>query len=191
MKKLSKYLLMASFFGTCGEQMITPLYGIFVTKIGGSIIDAGMGYAIFSILTGVLTIISSKIKWFTKNLELVVFLGFLIASIGDLSYVLVSGPIGLFIVQATNGISVGLLNPAWETLYTQDTEDGEEHDAWSLWGGGASISTGIACIISAVITSMFGFKAMFVTTAVVNSIAIIYAYSIYKNRKTHEPSTQG
>jgi predicted MFS family arabinose efflux permease len=183
MKKLSKYLLMASFFGTCGESMITPLYGMFVSKIGGSIIDAGIGYAIFSIITGVITIVSAKIKWFTNNLELVVFLGFLIASIGDLSYVLVSGSFGLFCVQATNGISVGLLNPAWETLYTQDTDEGDEHGAWSLWGGGASISTGVAAIVGSVITSLLGFKAMFVTTALVNSVAIFYAYSIYKNRK--------
>lgn len=170
--------------------MITPLYGIFVNKIGGSIIDAGLGFAIFSILTGVITIVSAKIKWFNDNLGLVVFLGFLIASIGDLSYVLVSSPIGLFCVQATNGISVGLLNPAWETLYTQNTDEGEEHSAWSLWGGGASISTGIASLIGAVITTWIGFKAMFVTTALVNSVAVCYAYLIYKKTK-NEPSIKG
>jgi predicted MFS family arabinose efflux permease len=186
-KKLSKFLLLASFFGTCGESMITPIYSMFVSKIGGSIIDAGIGYAIFSIITGVLTIASAKIKWFCENLGLVVFLGFLIASIGDLSYVLVSGPIGLFVVQATNGISVGLLNPAWETLYTKDTDEGEEHGAWSLWGGGASISTGVAAIVGSVIASLFGFKAMFITTAAVNTVAVYYAYLIYKN----ESKTKG
>jgi predicted MFS family arabinose efflux permease len=187
MKKISLFLLMSSFFGTCGEQMITPLYGMFVSKIGGSIIDAGLGFAIFSILTGLLTIASSKIKWFEDHLGLVVFLGFLIASIGDISYVLVSNPIGLFLVQATNGISVGLLNPAWETLYTQNTDEGEEHNAWSLWGGGASISTGIASLIGSLITSWLGFKAMFITTALVNTVAVYYAYLIYRN----ESKTKG
>lgn len=168
--------------------MITPLYGMFVNKIGGGILDAGIGYAIFSIITGVLTILSSKIKWFSNNLEMVVFLGFTIASVGDLSYILVSSPIGLFMVQATNGISVGLLNPAWETLYTRNTEDGDEHGAWSLWGGGASISTGIAALVGSAITSLLGFNAMFFTTAIVNSVAIGYALSIYKNRKNEPPA---
>lgn len=184
MKKFAFYLLMSSFFGTCGEQMIVPLYGMFVDKIGGSILDAGVGFAIFSILTGVLTIVSSKIKWFEANLGLVVFLGFVIASIGDISYVLVSGPVGLFLVQATNGIAVGLLNPAWETLYTQNTDEGEEHSAWSLWGGGASISTGVASLIGALITTWLGFKAMFITTAIVNTVAVYYAFLIYRNEST-------
>lgn len=163
--------------------MITPLYGMFVSKIGGSILDAGVGYAIFSIITGLLIIISSKIKWFSNNLELVVFLGFSIATIGDFSYFFVTNSVGLFIVQATNGISVGLLNPAWETLYTKDTEVGEEHKSWSFWGGGVNISTGISALIGATITTLFGFKSMFVATAVLNSIAIYYSYSIYKNGK--------
>ena len=182
MSKLQRYLLLASFFGTCGEQMITPLYGMFVGKIGGDFMDAGIGYAIFSILTGLLIILSSKIKWFYNNLELVVFLGFTISTFGDFGYILVHNHIGLFLVQATNGISVGLLNPAWETLYTVDTKEGEEHESWSLWGGGVNISTGIAALVGAGITTLFGFSAMFVTTAFVNSIAIGYAFGIYKNR---------
>lgn len=167
--------------------MIIPIYGMFVSKIGGSIIDAGIGYAIFSILTGILTIVSAKIKWFGENLELVVFLGFLISAVGDLSYVLVYNPIEMFFVQAANGISVGLLNPAWDTLYVRDTEDGEEHDAWSLWGGGVSISTGVAAIVGSVIASHFGFKAMFVTTVLINGTAVYCSYLIYKNRKKKKP----
>lgn len=182
MNKITKCLLLASFFGTMGESMLTPLYGMFVNKIGGSIIDAGIGYAIFSILTGLVIIGSSNIKWFTNNLQLIIVLGFFIASIGDLSYFFVHNSLGLFLVQATNGISVGLLNPAWETLYSQNTEDGEEHKSWSIWGGGANISTGIAALIGAVITTLFGFKAMFVTTAFVNVVAVYYAYIIYKKR---------
>lgn len=183
MNKLSKWLLLASFFGTCGEQMITPIYGMFVDKIGGSIIDAGVGYAIFSIITGIIVIISSYIQWFKCNLELICLLGFFIASIGDFSYFFVHSSIGLFLVQATNGISVGLLNPAWETLYTKNTSDGNEHSAWSIWGGGANISTGISAIVGSVITTYFGFKSMFVTTAFINMIAVLYAYKIYKNER--------
>jgi len=183
MKKLTKWLLMASFFGTCGESLLTPLYGMFVNKIGGSYIDAGIGYAIFSILTGLAIIVSGNIKWFSKNLELIVFLGFLISTIGDFSYIFVNSRIGLFLVQALIGISVGLLNQAWETLYTVDSDEGQEHKSWSIWGGGANISVGIAAIIGSIITTYFGFNWMFLTTVLINSIAVYFAYNIYKNRK--------
>lgn len=182
MKKITKYLLMASFFGTMGETMIIPLYGMFVGKIGGSFIDAGAGYAIFSILTGICIFLSGKIKWFKNNLELVVFLGFAISTFGDFAYIFVHDRVGLFLVQATNGISVGLLNPAWEALYTVDTEEGEEHSAWANWGSLVNVGTGIAAIAGAVITTYLGFPTMFFATAVVNTIAVYYAFSIYKNR---------
>jgi hypothetical protein len=183
MNKISKYLLLASFIGTFAEQMITPIYAMFVGKIGGSILDAGIGYAIFSILTGLIIVITGKIKWFGQNLELLVFLGFTVASVGDFCYFFVHDTFGLFLVQATNGLSVGLLNPAWEALYTKDVEDGKEHESWSLWGGMVNISTGIAALVGAVVTTLFSFKAMFVLTAAINSVAIYYSYKILKTKK--------
>jgi predicted MFS family arabinose efflux permease len=189
MNKISKYLLWSSFVGTFAEQMITPIYAMFVGKIGGSLLDAGIGYAIFSILTGLIIILTGKIKWFNENLELLVFLGFTIASVGDFCYFFVHDTFGLFLVQATNGLSVGLLNPAWEALYTKDGEDGKEHESWSMWGGGVNISTGIAALVGAAVATIFSFKAMFVLTAAINSIAIYYAYLIYKKPK-HGPESQ-
>ena len=182
MNKITKYLLLASFIGTAAEAMLTPLYGMFVKEIGGGVLEAGIGAAIFSILTGLIIIISANIKWFNANKELVVFLGFSIASVGDFSYFFVHNGITLFAVQATNGISVGLLNPAWEALYSVNTDEGSEHKSWSIWGAGANIAIGIAAITGAGIVNFFGFKTMFVCTAAVNGIAIYYSYLIYKKR---------
>lgn len=182
MNKIQRWLLMASFIGTFAEQMITPLYGMFVDKIGGSILDAGIGYAIFSILTGLVIIITGKLKWFNNNLQLIVFLGFTISSFGDLGYYFVHNAVGLFIVQATNGISVGLLNPAWEALYTQNGEEGKEHELWSFWGGGANIATGLAALVGAGITTLISFKAMFLTTAAINVFAVYYSFLIWRKK---------
>lgn len=182
MSKITKYLLLASFIGTAAESMIAPLYGMFVKDIGGGVLEAGLGAAIFSIITGLIIIASANIKWFNANKELVVFLGFTIASFGDFAYFFVHNGFTLFMVQATNGISVGLLNPAWEALYDKNMTEGEEHKSWSIWGAGANIATGMAALFGAGIVHFFGFKTMFVCTAVVNSLAIYYSYLIYKQR---------
>jgi hypothetical protein len=181
--KIQRYLLLASFIGTFAEQMILPLYSMFVAHIGGGVLDAGVGFAIFSILTGLVIIGTGKISWFNKNTALIVMLGFFIAGIGDFSYFFVTNTIGLFLVQAINGIAVGLLNPAWEAIYTQEGEDGKEHELWSFWGGGANIATGLAALFGAGVTYLFGFKAMFISTALFNLISVYYAYMVYKNRK--------
>jgi predicted MFS family arabinose efflux permease len=182
-KKLVKYLLLSSFIGTAAEQMIIPLYGIFVNQIGGGILEAGIGMAIFSIITGLIIIGAGKIKWFSDHTYLLVLLGFAISAVGDFAYFFVHNATSLFIVQATNGISVGLLNPAWESLYAQNTEEGEEHESWSNWGGGAEISTGIAALLGAGVAHLFGFRTMFVCTAFINIVAVYYAFMVYKMRK--------
>jgi predicted MFS family arabinose efflux permease len=183
MKSILKYLLLASFIGTFGEEMILPIVSIFTEKVGGSVLDAGIGYAIFSILTGIIIIISGKIEWFNNNTYLVVLLGFFISSIGDASFYLVHNLPTLYIVQACNGIAVGLLNPAWEAIYTKEMGEGEEHEMWSLWGGGANISTGIAALTGAIIAKYFGFGPMFLCTAGINTVAVYYAYMVFKQRK--------
>jgi predicted MFS family arabinose efflux permease len=179
-KQLIRYLLAASFIGTGAESMLVPLYGIFVKNIGGGIPEAGIGIAIFSILSGIIIIGAGKIKWFNNHTHLLVLLGFAISSCGDFAYFFVHNALTLFLVQATNGISVGLLNPAWEALYTQNTEEGEEHESWSNWGGGAELATGIAALLGAGIAYWFGFKTMFVVTGVINMFAIYCAYKVYK-----------
>jgi len=183
MIKIVKYLLWASFLGTFGESMITPIVSLFNEKVGGNVLDAGIGFALFSIFTGIVVVISGKIKWFSNNTHGIVFWGFLFAAIGDFSFYFVHNVLTLYAVQILNGISVGLLNPAWEALYTKSMKDGEEHELWSLWGGGASISTGIAALAGAVIANIFGFKTMFLCTTAINGAACIFAYWVFKSRK--------
>jgi predicted MFS family arabinose efflux permease len=189
-EKLLRYLLLASFIGTASEQMIMPIISIFTEKVGGSVLDAGIGYAIFSVATGIIIILTGKMKWFTDNTFLVVFLGFFICSLGDASFYLVHNLPTLYLVQATNGLAVGLLNPAWEAIYTKTMGDGEEHELWSLWGGGASISTGIAAFVGAALAKFFGFGPMFLCTAVVNIVAVYYSYLVFKARK-YVPEPEG
>lgn len=180
-KKIQQYLLWASFIGTFAEQMITPLYGIFVKDIGGDILEAGAGFAIFSIITGLVIIGTSRVKWFNGHLKLIVLVGFTVAAFGDLGYYFVTGTIGLYIVQVIIGLSVGILNPAWEALYTTNGEEGEEHQAWSLWGGGANISCGLAAIVGSLVAHFVSFKAMFLLTGGINAVAIFFAYLVYRS----------
>ena len=180
MNRVQKYLLIASFSIAFADSMLLPLYSIFVNKIGGSLIDAGTGYALFSILIGVVTIITSKIEWFSRNLKLVMFVGFVIATLGDFCYILVTDYIELFIVQMINGVAVGLLNSAWETLYTGSINKGSEYKAWTFWGGGENISIGVAALVGSITVTLFGFNTLFISMTVINIITVYCAFIVYR-----------
>ena len=182
--RLQNLLLQVSFIGTFSETMTLPMWSIITNRVGGSVLEAGIGYALFSIFTGLVVVIAGRTKWFEENLKFMVFMGFLIAGIGDISYLLASNVWELFIVQSMIGMAVGLLNPAWDGLYSDEIEEGETGKMWALWTGGVSFVVGFAALLGTVMASLFGIPSVFITMGCFDLIAVLISYRIWK--KTEE-----
>jgi hypothetical protein len=179
--KLSKYLLLSSFIGTFAESMLLPIWALLTNKVGGNVLDAGMGYALFSIVTGLVVIFVGRTKYYKANINSMVFWGFLISGIGEFSYILATKMWHIFALQCLVGLSVGLLNPAWDTLYSD--ESCGDAGKWSFWNGGVSFFIGVAAIVGSLIVSILGWTALFVGMGLVDFIAVIYAYKVWKFNK--------
>lgn len=146
--------------------------------------DAGVGFALFSMFTGLAVIATGSTKFFEDNAKWFLCVGFAIAGIGDLLYLLVQNKYELFIVQSLIGISIGLANPAWDALYTEDEVNG--HSAakkWSFWTGGVSFVTGVAALTGSLIVTYFGFHTLFVGMFVFDLASIWFAYQIARDKK--------
>jgi hypothetical protein len=180
MNKLSKTLLMASFTGTFAETMLLPIWATFTERVGGSVLDAGIGYAIFSIVTGLFVMIVGSTAWFNRNTRAMVFGGFLLAGIGDMMYMAVHNKWELFAVQCFIGISVGMLNPAWDSLYCED-EGQSDASRWSFWTGGINFIVGISAIVGSLIVTYLGFYWLFPIMAITDMAAVYYSWKVYNN----------
>ena len=180
--KLGKMLLLASFTGTFAEGMLLPLWSVFTGKNGGSVLDAGIGYAIFSIATGLVVMFIGSTDFFERNNKWFLLYGFALAGIGDLSYMLVRNKWELFAVQCLIGISVGIANPAWDALYSDDEEDEKNNSKrWSFWTGGISFVSGLSALAGGLIVKLYGFNAMFVAMFVCDIASVFYCYHIVKH----------
>ena len=181
--KLSKMLLLASFTGTFAEGMLLPLWAVFTDRVGGSMLDAGLGYAIFSIATGLAVMLVGRTKLFEKNPHWFLFWGFLCAGVCDLLYLLVSSRYELFAVQALIGISIGIANPAWDALYCDD-EDDEKSSAsrWSFWTGGISFVSGLSAVFGSLIVRYYGFHSMFVLMFLFDLVSVSYCYRVARRQ---------
>ena len=179
MKPLSKLLLKASFAGTFAETMLVPLYTSLTNRFGGGILDAGIGYALFSIITGLFIMLIGRTKWFERHTNSMVFWGFTVAGLCDLAYLLVRNKWEFFLVQCVLGLSVGMLNPAWDTLFSDDTSEEESTGKrWSFWTGGVSFVTGTSALTGALIVTFLGFNSLFVLMAVCDLLAIYYSFKV-------------
>lgn len=178
MNKLSKLLLKASWIGSMAEAMLLPMWALLVKRVGGDLIDAGAGYAIFCIATGIAVMGVGRTEWFTRHVKAIVFWGFTIAGICEFSYLFVYNILQLFLLQSLIGVSVGLLGPAWDSLYALDTE--EPAKKWSFWSGGQSFLTGIAALLGGFILKSFGWTALFIVMGLIDLISVYYAYALWK-----------
>ena len=174
----SKFLLKASLAGNFAEAMLFPVFAVFTEQVGGSALDAGIGFGIFQITAGLFVFSAGSTKWFRRNVRRIVFFGFLLSGLAEFSYLLVHTRYELFAVQAIIGLATGMMNPAWDSLYTEGTGEHDSARNWSIWSGGVNLAQGVAALVGGLIVSRFGFRVLFVIMGVVNSFAVFYSATI-------------
>ena len=179
MNKKEKILLYGANLWYLGEGMLGPLFAIFAERIGGSILDISWAWATYLIVTGLLIIFVGKISD-RINKEKLMIAGYFLNALFTFSYLFVSSPKHLFIVQAGLGIATALGTPTWEALYAKYEDKRHAGFIWGLASGEAGIITGVAMIIGGLIVNYFSFNTLFITMGIIQVIGAIYQAQILK-----------
>ena len=101
--------------------LFAPFYAVFVQQIGGSIAFAGLSWAIFSIVSGVLIFLFSNWQMKVKEPELLIALGYILRGGVFMSYVFMTSIPQLIITQIFWGVAVALGTPAFDSVYSNHT----------------------------------------------------------------------
>ena len=126
MKKRLKLLLMLETFFTVSAGMLGPVYAVYVGEIGGSIMDIGYSWALFSIFAGILMIVMGKIEEKRNKINAAI-IGYILKIACFIGYIFVQSPMHLFIVQIFLGISSAITSPAYDALYSRALRKGKEY----------------------------------------------------------------
>ena len=171
----ARLLLKISFMVTFAEAMLVPMYAAFAEKVGGSILDAGIAFAVFSMATGSVVALIGTRSWFQHNIKRFLMLGFVASSACDISYIFVANKWQLFGAQVVAGLATGLIEPTWDALFTDDIEHSSAKH-WSIWAGGTHLTTGGAALLGGVVVAYGSFTVLFVTMAAIDALALIVAW---------------
>ena len=170
-----RLLVVISLLTTFAESMLVPMYAAFTERVGGSILDAGIAFACFSIATGVFVSLVGTRSCFQRHIKRFLALGFLGSACCDISYVFVQNRWQLFAAQVIAGLATGLIEPAWDSLFT----DAIEHSSakhWSIWSGSTHIVAGAAALVGGVIVAYFSFPTLFVSMGLIDLVATFVAW---------------
>jgi hypothetical protein len=180
LNQTSRSLILASFIGGFAEALFIPVYAPFIERIGGSIIDVGIGFAVFNITVGLFIVIFGSSHFFERNVSRMLIFGCVLLGIADFSLLIVHTQIQFFAVQVFFGVGLGIFNPAWDAMYSEDHTISQTKK-WSLWTGGVTFVIGIASLVGVVIVKYVGFNGLFITMGAVDMIAVVYAIRAHQH----------
>src|SRR5439155_10472292 len=172
-------LIKASFVGAFAEAMFLPVYAIFTERVGGSVADAGLGFALLSFANGLFVLIVGSTEWFSRHVKAMVFWGFLISALGDATLLVVGNRYQLFGVQLIVGVALGMMNPAWDSLYSSGGNEDDAAGRWSFWTGGVQIASGLAALAGGLIVAVLGFSALFLAMSGLDLLAAYYSFQVW------------
>jgi predicted MFS family arabinose efflux permease len=158
--------------------LFAPFYAVFIQHIGGNIAFAGLSWAIFSIVGGVLIFLFSNWELKVKEPELLLALGYILTAGVFLSYAFMTSITQLIVTQVLWGVATALGTPAFDSIYANHTTKENSIVEWGRWEGISAIVTGIAALIGGLLIQTFGYGVIFVMMAVISLGLGIYIWRL-------------
>ena len=182
MKKELKILLAAYSFSTFAFSMLAPIYAIFIEKIGGGILEASYAISIFTFMSGLLIFLMSRWENRLKHNEKLLTIGYLILSVAFFSYMFVSRPWHIYIVEVIFSFGIATLAPVYDGLYSKNLDRGNSISEWGNWEGMGYIISAFAALAGGFLTNYFGFQVLFFVMFILSLIAVFISLGIASNK---------
>lgn len=173
-----KILLYADNLWYFGEGMLGPLLAIFTESVGGDLLDVSWAWAIFLMVTGFMHILVGKFLDGKKLNKQFMVAGYALNAVFTFSYLFVSSPLQLFMVEAGLGIALAMATPTWNTLYSEFEDRKHDTLEWGLADGQASIVTGVAILVGGALVNYFSFSALFLIMGLIQVVSTAYVARI-------------
>ncbi|MBI2033317.1 MAG: MFS transporter [Candidatus Levybacteria bacterium] len=171
MNTLRKVLLISDAFYLLSGGLLGPIYALFVTKIGGDLLDASSAFALFMLTAGIVTFLLSIWEDKSKHRRKFVIIGYGIGMLGAIGYLFVNSTMTLFIVQIILGLAVSVKDPAYDALFSNS----QKHLAlaWGEWETVDYFALSGGAFFGGLIAQYLGFQVLLFCMAFLSVVSFI------------------
>lgn len=158
--------------------LLAPFYAVFIEHLGGNIAFAGLAWAIYSIVAGILIFLFANWELKVKEQELLIAFGYVLRGAVFLSYAFMTSITQLIITQIFWGVATAIGTPAFDAVYADHTAKESSIVQWGEWEGISAIMTGIAALIGGIIIQSFGYQLVFLAMSVISLSLGLYIFRL-------------
>ena len=185
MHKNIKLLLLASILIHSGTNLLAPIYAIFISDIGGNLLDAGVAVGIYALLKGILYFVFDKMDETRFNKRLMMFSGYTIMGVAYALYIFATIPLHVFLIQALLAVGETVINPSWSAVIAMSLQQGKERHIYSHFYGYRSLFEGVAAIAGGLFAMKFGFDLVFGVMAAFAFSSGLLVWMVDENLEPH------
>lgn len=174
-------------FLIAGAGLLAPIFAIFVEKLGGGVLEAGMAFAIFSFTAGIGIFIFSRFEdVHRRSFEKFVVLGYLLALIGYSNYLFLTSVAHLYLAQFILGLAAAIRVPSYDVLLSRNLPH-HLAIAWGNWNAVVYIVSSTSALVGATIASVYGFKTLIILMFLMSAVSFIISTFLLKINKSENP----
>lgn len=173
-----RILITISTIGVFLTGLFAPFYALFVEKLGGGIEIAGLSWAMFSIVSGIMILFLRSWESSIHQKRKLLIAGLYLRAIAYLLFLFINSFFDLMLVQILIGISIALVNPSYDALFTKHTSENNAVSDWGDWEGLTSIAAGLASVTGGYVIKYFGYESVFIPMAVITFCMALYLSSL-------------
>jgi len=131
-----------------------------VSRFSASIIDLGISYAIFCLVTAIFKILAGRLAD-THGKERIFFVGVMMGAVCSLGYVYVPSILHLYIIEFFFGVAHALQRPSLLALMVDLSDRNRKSTVLGMFESICDITEAAAALLSTIIAGKIGFETLF------------------------------
>ena len=191
--KVIRTLVVADFFYNSAFASFGPVFAIFITQqiAGGSAKVAGFSTAVYWIVKSICQLPIARFLDKTDGERddfWAMFLGYFLSGLVPISYIYVSEPRQLYLVQAFYGLVMAWAVPAWYSIFTRHVDKWRISFEWSLESVfSVGVAAAGAAALGGYIADTFGFKVLFAVSGALSIFASLMLLTLKGQLRIKKP----
>jgi len=183
MKNVLKLLILSDIFLITGFGLVNPIMAIFIKDnlVGGTIAAVGIASALFMVVKSVLQIFIAK-RFSAKDRLWLLWTGTFFVAFVPFLYAYSTSIYHIYLAQIFHAMGAAMAAPAFMGLYILHTDRKKPGLEWTWYSTSASLGTGLAAYLGAILATIIGFKAVFFITGALSLIGALILIRLSKEK---------